>query len=628
MCGFVSIHSSGGSLDDHAASLEAMLEAIAHRGPDGRGRHVVPGQVVLGHVRLAIIDPAGGHQPMCTPDGRYSLVFNGAIYNYVELRASLVRRGVRFSTTSDSEVLLNLLAIDGAGAIESLVGMFAFVFHDRLTNRWIAARDPFGIKPLYLARQGNVVMFASEAKALLAKRHVRAELDLRALAQYVVFQFTLGHRTMFDGIERIPPATYVEGRGDAIVAQRRYWTPNTSIDIEDEDDVAELVRQVLDDSVRMQLRSDVPLGGYLSGGLDSSAVCALAARHSDQGLKVFHGRFAEGADYDESHYAQLLATSIGAEIHVVTPTWRDFIDLMPETIRLLDEPVAGPGAFPQYMVSKLAAREVKVVLGGQGGDEIFGGYARYLIAYLEQALKGAITETQEEGQHVVTLDNVIPQLRMLKSYFPLMREFWSDGLFDSMDRRYFALIDRSRGVLELLHPDLREALDIDEVFEEFRELFDRPDTKSYINKMLAFDMATLLPALLQVEDRMSMGASVESRVPLLDTRLVDLLGRIAPRIKFKAGIGKHALKLATRDILPPAIIDRSDKMGFPVPLVEWMRQPEVFDFAHDAIVGSSGSGRSLIDRTAVERLLSDRRFTSRQLWGLLSLQLWNRTYLA
>ena len=164
----------------------------------------------------------------------------------------------------------------------------------------------------------------------------------------------------------------------------------------------------------------------------------------------------------------------------------------------------------------------------------------------EQALKGAITETQEEGQHVVTLDNVIPQLRMLKSYFPLMREFWSNGLFDSMDRRYFALIDRSRGVAELLHPDLREALDIGEVFEEFREVFDRPDTKSYINKMLAFDMATLLPALLQVEDRMSMGASLESRVPLLDTRLVDLLGRISPRIKFNAGIGKHALKLATR----------------------------------------------------------------------------------
>ena len=393
---------------------------------------------------------------MCTPDGRYSLVFNGAIYNYVELRESLVRRGIHFSTTSDTEVLLNLLAADGVAAIETLVGMFAFVFHDRATNRWIAARDPFGIKPLYFSRRRDVVMFASEAKAILANPEVRAELDLCSLAQYVVFQFTLGSRTMFDGIERVPPATYVEGRGDAIIAQHRYWIPHTSIDIEEGDDVAGLVRQVLDGSVRMQLRSDVPLGGYLSGGLDSSVVCALAARHTDQRLKVFHGRFAEGAGYDESDYAKLLATDIGAEMQVVTPSWRDFIDLMPETIRLLDEPVAGPGAFPQYMVSRLASQEVKVVLGGQGGDEIFGGYARYLIAYLEQALKGAITETQDEGQHLVTLDNVIPQLRMLKSYFPLLREFWSNGLFDSMDRRYFALIDRSRGVAELLHPELRE----------------------------------------------------------------------------------------------------------------------------------------------------------------------------
>jgi len=290
MCGLVSIHSSGASLDDHAASLDAMLETIAYRGPDGRGRHVVAGQLVLGHVRLAIIDPAGGQQPMCTPDGRYSLVFNGAIYNYVELRASLVRRGFQFSTNSDTEVLLNLLAADGAKAIESLVGMFAFVFHDRITNSWIAARDPFGIKPLYLARRRDVLMFASEAKAILANKQVRAELDLRSLAQYVVFQFTLGDRTMFDGIERIPPATYIEGRGHEVIAQHRYWTPNTSIDIEDEHDVAELVRQVLDDSVTMQLRSDVPLGGYLSGGLDSSVVCALAARHTDQRLKVFHGR--------------------------------------------------------------------------------------------------------------------------------------------------------------------------------------------------------------------------------------------------------------------------------------------------------------------------------------------------
>ena len=263
---------------------------------------------------------------------------------------------------------------------------------------------------------------------------------------------------------------------------------------------------------------------------------------------MFHGRFAEGAGYDESHYAQAPPRSeIGAEMHVVTPSWRDFIDLMPETIRLLDEPVAGPGAFPQYMVSRMAAQEVKVVLGGQGGDEIFGGYARYLVAYLEQALKGAITETQEEGQHVVTLDNVVPQLRMLKSYFPLMREFWSNGLFDGMDRRYFALIDRSRGVVELLTRSCGRRRTSAKCSKSSANC-STVRTKSYINKMLGFDMATLLPALLQVEDRMSMGASLESRVPLLDTRLVDLLGRITRVSSSTPGSANTRLKLATGDI--------------------------------------------------------------------------------
>ena len=450
---------------------------------------------------------------------------------------------------------------------------------------------------------------------------------MAALAQYVAFQFALGRRTMFEGVERVPPATWLEGHGVDILREHRFWQPNQEIDIESEQQAVELVRSILDDTMRLQLRADVPVGSSLSGGLDSSVVCSLASQQLGAPLPAFHGRFDAGRSFDEWPYADALARSIGTELRVVTPTPNDFVAAMPEIIRLLDEPVAGPGSFPQFMVSRTASSEVKVMLGGQGGDEIFGGYARYLIAYLEQALKGAITGTQEEGKHIVTLENVVPQLRVLETYFPLMREFWSKGLFDDMNRRYFALIDRSRGVVELLDPEVRSELDFDAVFDEYAMIFADAPTPSYINKMLGFDMVTLLPALLQVEDRMSMGASLESRVPFLDTRLVDALGRISPGIKFTAGVGKHVLRLAADGLLPPVVAERTDKMGFPVPLVEWMDHPAVDEFVRDTILTSTGPHRPLVDGTAARRLLDDGTYTNRQLWGLLSLQLWNQTFI-
>ena len=625
MCGFVSIHASGKPLESRMQSLDRMLETLAHRGPDGKGVHHVSGSLLQGHHRLAIIDPEHGQQPMVTPDGRWSLVFNGAIYNYVELRSELEARGVDFRTTSDTEVLLYLLVADGAAAIPRLNGMFAFVLHDRETNRWLAARDPFGIKPLYMVRPGDELVFASEIKALLAHPDVTARIDEASLAHYVSFQFCLGERTMFGGIDKLEPASWMAGEGSHIDEIRRYWTPATDVLSGTDDDAVERVRALIDDSVRLQLRSDVLLGGYLSGGLDSSVVCSLATHHLGSGIQVFHGRYDEGPAYDESPHARVLADWVGAEYHDVTPTPADFVEHMPRIIRLLDEPVAGPGAFGQFMVSRLAGQHVKVVLGGQGGDETFGGYARYLVAYLEQALKGAILGTQEEGSHIVTLDNVIPQLPALIDYFPLMREFWSEGLFGPMDRRYFSLVNRSRGVTELLHPDLRAAMDTESVFEEYRLVFNRPDTPSYINKMLSFDMSTLLPALLQVEDRMSMGASLESRVPLLDTRVVDFLGSVSPAMKFREGTGKHLLKQAARDLIPPEILGRRDKIGFSVPLVEWMSHPEVADFVRSSVL--DGGGVQIFDRVAVEKMLDSCRFSNRQLWGVLSLQLWNRTYL-
>lgn len=628
MCGLVTILSSGRSLADRQGVLAAMLDRIAHRGPDGEGRIHIPDQALLGHRRLAIIDLDHGAQPMCAEGGRYSLVFNGEIYNYLELRQALIQQGQHFETFSDTEVLLKLLIQEGTQAIQRLNGMFAFLFHDRETNRWIAARDPFGIKPLYYTSAKDELLFASEIKALLAHPDVHASRDDQALQQYLSFQFCLDEKTLFAGIHKIKPGFYFVGQGHEIRQKVCYWDTNYQIDqYHTEDYFIDRLRATLEDSVRIQMRSDVPLGGYLSGGLDSSLICTLAAQHLDAPMAMFHGRFAEGAAYDESAYAKaIIETTKGAYFEVV-PTAQDFVDTLPGLIYSLDEPLAGPGLFPQFAVSKLARQHVKVVLGGQGGDEVFGGYARYLAGYLEQAIKGAIFETQEEGKHLVTLESIIPQLPLLKQYRPLLSQFWSHGLFEDMDARYFHLIDRSQGINGILHPETLAGFNKEALFAEFQKVFNHPDTQSYINKMTHFDQKTLLPALLQIEDRVSMAVSLESRVPLLDTRLVDLVTSMPPPLKFQGGRAKHILKKAIRNLLPPKVLDRQDKMGFPVPLQEWMLGGTVRDFVGDTLLSSRSLQRGIFKPEALNNMMTSQGVGGRQLWGALSLELWHRSFL-
>jgi len=608
--------------------LDAMLARIAHRGPDGEGKIHIPGQALFGHRRLSIIDIEHGAQPMCSSDKRYTLIFNGEIYNYLELRQSLIQQGQHFVTFSDTEVLLKLLIQEGARAINRLNGMFAFVFHDRENNSWIVARDPFGIKPLYYANVGDELLFASEIKALLAHPKLKAARDEAALHQYLALQFCLDEKTLFAGVQKVKPGFYFTGHGAVIERRVCYWDTNYQIDqYHTEEYFVDRLRSLLDDSVRLQIRSDVPLGSYLSGGLDSSLISTLAAQHLEVPLPMFHGRFAEGAEYDESAYAKAVANGAKGVYHEVVPTAQDFVNSLPDLIYALDEPLAGPGLFPQFAVSKLARQHVKVVLGGQGGDEIFGGYARYLVGYLEQAIKGAIFETQEEGKHLVTLESIIPQLPLLKQYRPLLSQFWSKGLFEDMDARYFHLIDRSPGLSAVLHPDALAGFDKEKLFSEFQKVFNHPDTQSYINKMTHFDQKTLLPALLQIEDRVSMAVSLESRVPLLDTRIVDLVTTMPPSLKFQGGKTKHILKKAVRNLLPAIVLDRKDKMGFPVPLGEWMRGGVVRDFVGDTLLSPRSLQRGIFKPEALKNMMTSQGVGGRQLWGALSLELWHRRFI-
>ena len=623
MCGLVGVvERRGGTVD--AAMLDRMADALGHRGPDGRGV-LVDGPVGLAHRRLAIIDVEHGGQPMTV--GGASVAYNGEIYNYVELRDELAAAGHRFRTTSDTEVLLAAYLEWGPAFAERLNGMFAFVIHDTRAGRVVAGRDRLGIKPLYFASSHDRVMFASEIKALLRHPAMRAEPDWASVRDYLTFQFVLGEGTLFQGVRKVRPGHVLVVDPDTLkIEDRTYWEPCFEVDTDHTERwFTDELRRLLEDAIRIQMRSDVPVGSHLSGGMDSSLVTVLASSIAGREFSTFTGAFDEGRDFDESAYAREVAEACGARRFEVRPTDRDLVELLPTMVWHMDEPAAGPGLFPQFAVSRLAAQHVKVVLGGQGGDEVFGGYARYIVAYLEQALKGAIFETTEEGEHIVSLNSILPNLPFLRAYVPMLRDFWAAEAFEPMDRRYFRLIDRG-GSLAALSTGFAATFDRDESFGRFQVMFNRPDTRSYLNKMAHFDLVASLPALLQVEDRTSMAASLESRVPLLDHRIVELLASMPPALKFKGAEMKYILKKAVGNRLPPSVLARKDKMGFPVPLHLWARGP-ARDFFRDVLLSDRCRDRGLFDQGQVERLLDSEAAFGRRLWGLVNLELWFRTFI-
>jgi asparagine synthase (glutamine-hydrolysing) len=597
-----------------------MNRLIAHRGPDDEGTWTHPrGHAGFVHRRLAIIDPEHARQPMTDGAGR-ALTYNGEVYNYPELRAEL---GGGFHTTSDTEVVLRSFDRWGESALDRLRGMFAFAVWDEPSDQLVCARDRFGIKPFYYAAIDGVLHFASEAKALLPFLP-GIETDTEALKDYLAFQFCVDGKTLFKGVRELLPGHVLRVRGGT-VAVERYWEVFYELDWTHragwfEDRIAEL----LDESVALHLRSDVPVATYLSGGLDSSTVASLASLRGDEPMRAFAGKFSEDPAYDESRYARALAEWRGLELCEIDVGVSDFLDSIGDVIYHLDFPVAGPGSLPQYVVSRAAAREVKVILGGQGGDEIFGGYARYLIAYFEQCIKAAIEGTMDNGNFVVTYQSIIPNLSALRNYKPMLKSFWRDGLFEELDARYFRLIDRAPAVADFV--DLA-ALGDYQPFESFRAIFNGANVghESYFDKMTHFDFKTLLPALLQVEDRVSMAHGLESRVPLLDHRLVELAATIPADVKFRDGEMKHVFKRAVRRHLPDVIAERNDKMGFPVPLTDWIRGP-AREFVADVFGSRAARERELIDNQRVLDGLTAEGEFGRTTWGLLCLELWQRAF--
>jgi len=625
MCGIAGIISLDGTpIPRVSAALDVLGRLIAHRGPDGAGTWVSRvGNVGLAHRRLAIIDlTETGRQPMLAPNGT-AITYNGETYNYIELRTELADRW-RFRSASDTECILAAYERHGTGCVDHLRGMFAFALWDERRQRLFCARDRFGIKPFYYAVVGNLLVFASEAKAILPFVRV-IETDSQALGEYLTFQYTIGEATLFKGIKQLLPGHALSVENGRISVWR-YWDVHHEIDYDHSAAYFERrLVELLDDTVRVHLRSDVPVGAYVSGGIDSSLIAILAGKTETGIGDCFHGRFTEYPGYDESEFAEIAVERAGSRLHAIDITAQHFQNHITDVFYHLDFPVAGPGSFPQFMVSQLAARHLKVVLGGQGGDEIFGGYARYLLAYFEQCIKAALDGTYKNGNFVVTIESIVPNLGLLREYKPMMKEFWREGLFDNLDERYFRLVDRSTDMTEEVDWSL---LSKAAVFENFSTIFNNQKNvhkEAYFDKMTHFDFKCLLPALLQVEDRMSMAHGLESRVPFLDHPLIEFLATVPADVKFAGGQMKHLLKRAYSDELPPAIANRRDKMGFPVPLAEWFAGG-LREFVQDIFHSRSALDRPFMNPQAVLANLAGASRFSRKVWGLLSLELWHRIF--
>tara|TARA_A100001015_G_scaffold291869_1_gene366549 strand:+ start:1709 stop:3619 length:1911 start_codon:yes stop_codon:yes gene_type:complete len=624
MCGISGvINLNNNCIPNLKKRLEVMNLLQKHRGPDGEGIWInKPSSIGLGHRRLSIIDlDQRSNQPMLK--NNISLTFNGEIYNFLDLQKEY-KKNYSFQTKSDTETIIAGYLEKEKNFIHDLRGMFSFALWDEKKEYLLCARDRFGIKPFYYSIVNGELYFASEAKSLLPFVE-EIETDEEAFSEYLVFQYQIGKSTLFKNIYQLEPGHILEVRNGKVKISK-YWDVKYEIDWNtSEEEFDELIKENVFDSLKYHLVSDVEIGSYVSGGIDSSLLLSMASEHMDYQMKGFHGRFSSPDGFDESFFASSVSKKTNSNLFISELNHLDFLENINNVIYHLDFPCAGPGSFPQYMVSKEASKHVKVLLGGQGGDEIFGGYARYIIAYLEQCLKAAIEGTSKNGNFVVTLESIIPNLEILKEYIPLLKNTWKKGLFDSMDVTYLRLLNKSTEFKDEIN---WETTDLSITYEKFKDIFNNNENvgkEAYFDKMTHFDFKTLLPALLQVEDRVSMAHGIESRVPFIDTNLIETLARVPADKKFPSGQMKYLLKKNFSEFIPEEIINRKDKMGFPVPLQHWFKN-DLRDFIGDTFSDISNKNRKIFQKDTFKKMNYNEGSFSRKTWALLSLELWHQNF--
>ena len=608
--------------------LAGMRDVLRHRGPDDAGSWTGPG-IGLGHRRLAIIDlSSAGRQPMSNEDGSVWVTYNGEIYNYAGLRRELLAAGHAYRTKTDTEVLVHLYEDRGDALVDRLRGMFAFAIWDRNARRLLLVRDRLGIKPLYyaLSPQGDLV-FGSEIKSLLASRLVEAQLSPPALSEYLANRYTTGTETLYANVQRLLPGHLAVWQ-DGVLRVREWWNYPTGVVVDErsDDTIVADFRERFHESVKLRMISDAPIGVFLSGGIDSSAIAEVMAMESPSPIRTFSVAFAE-REANELRYARDVSNAFQTEHHEVVVSQEEFVDAIPKLVWHEDEPIAHPSSVALYFVSKLAAQSVKVVLTGEGADELLAGYGKYWRALYNLRLGNAYSFLP--GWLRAATRNGIAHLPRHSLSSKVARTFLGrECTLQDLYLASFSVFDTTQQQ-KLLTPDIIQAAANGGVLDPFaghRVIAKRLEHLPMLNQFLALDVATYLQELLMKQDQMSMAASIESRVPFLDHELVEFATRLPLHLKLRGTKTKRVLRLAVRDVLPKSVLSRG-KMGFPTPVGTWLQGPyaQMFD---DLVLSKRARERGIFQPAEIQRLVREHRQGlvdhTERLWALLTTEIWFR----
>ena len=625
MCGIAGFAFTDPRHPVDAELLRRMTDVLAHRGPDAGGVHVARG-VGLGHRRLSIIDLSTGDQPIFGEDRAVCTVFNGEIYNFQALVPELEALGHRFTTRSDTETIVHAYEQWGPSSVARLHGMFAFALWDEPRRRLVLARDRAGKKPLYYAVDGERLIFGSEIKSLLQDPALKRRISPEALADYLTFGHIPSPATVFQDVHQIPPAHVLIWEGGRVRLEE-YWDVRFEPRPRSEAAALDELEALLADSVRGRMISDVPLGAFLSGGVDSSTVVAAMTRQSTAPVVTVAVGFAERT-HSELAYARAVASHLGTDHHELLVRPRA-IDDVPRLVWHLDQPFADSSALPTYYVSKATRERVTVALSGDGGDELFAGYTRrYGVHRLEQRLRAAIPEPVRR-RVLAPLGRIYPRAEWIPR--PLRAGLVLSNLGRSFERAYVEdmALFREDERAALLTPEFRRQVAGHDPFAGFARHFDRVRDADPLSRVLYVDFKTwLAEGILVKVDRMSMACSLEVRAPLLDHRIVEFAATLPPELKFRGRVSKYLLKRALERHVPPALVHRP-KQGFEIPLASWLRG-ELREVASDLLLSPRAAARGYVEPARVAAMWrahqGGHRNHAPQLWALMVLELWLRAF--
>ena len=604
--------------------LKRMADTIVHRGPDDEG-YYISGPVGLGFRRLSIIDLATGHQPLSNEDGTIWIVFNGEIYNFQELRDELRARGHVFRTRTDTEVIVHLYEEYGTACVERLRGMFGFAIWDERQQMLILARDRIGVKPLYYAVGTKCLVFGSEVKAILADPEIRRQVRPEIIDRFLMFYYLPGEDTLFKDIFKVAPGCYITVK-DGNTTCHQYWDlVFDPVPISTKDAEMQLIERV-DESVRLHMISDVPLGVLLSGGVDSSAMVSFTRKRTNGPLGTFTLGFGSEEVPDERPYAQIAARHYGTEHHEMTMSAETFREFLPKYAWYMEEPVCEAPAVALYYVTKLAKEYVKVLISGEGGDEAFAGYQTYRGIVWMERLKQILGPVQGQVASIARVANRILKNSRVAKYEPLLaRPF--DQYYYSRSSGPQTLFGRCRATF--YSGELAASSDIDFALQPIRALLSKSASVSILNRMLYVDTKTSLPDdLLLKADKMTMANSIELRVPFLDHKLLEFAASLPERHKVRGFTTKYIAKRALSTLIPDPILKRR-KAGFPVPFSRWLRT-DLRAFVYDVLLDRRTKERGYFNSVSVERLLQENLESgmyAKEVLSLLTLELWHRAFL-